>query len=210
MTAFFITAATREQTSQRQFVHQVCQPAGLRGWLVICLGLAIALPGCGRLKSKSAAPAPTAEAEKKAEDPDPAEKPPIKVEKKPVEVKAPAPVVRHIPSDLTKWKFADLQSALSAQDLRFVAAVMVFSSQSLNGKQQAQELKGLLETAGRMKDDPSVTLPLAAPPAFGATTAAKPVVPGAAAAPGQPAAAAAGRKKRPGKLTGGGFGGGLK
>ncbi|HET6328438.1 MAG TPA: hypothetical protein VFG04_27395 [Planctomycetaceae bacterium] len=204
-----MTAATRELKSQRPIVCKVCQTAGPRGWLLICLGLAIVMPGCGRLKSKSAAPAATADAEKKAEEPDPTEKPPIKVEKKPVEVKAPAPVVRHVPSDLSKWQLADLQSALSAQDLRFVGAVMLFSVQSLNGKKQAQDLKGLLESAGRMKDDASISLPLAPAPAFGPMTAAKPVVPGAAADPSQPAAPS-GRKKKPGRLAGGGFGGGLK
>src|SRR5580692_5337966 len=91
---------------------------------------------------------------------------------------APPVVVHHVPPDPTKWQLADLQAGLTTHDMRFVPAVLIFSMQSANGAKQADDLKGLLERAGQMKDDPSIALPL--PPAPNATpvTAAKPVVPG--------------------------------
>jgi hypothetical protein len=108
-----------------------------------------------------------------------------------------------------KWELADLQSGLSAHDARFLPAVMIFSMQHLNGAKQAEELRALLERAGQLKDDPSITLPLApAPTAATPATAAKPVTPPTASTPPANAAAAPGRgMRRMGGKMGGGFGG---
>jgi hypothetical protein len=191
------------EASSRRPVRYAWQAAGSRGWLLLGICLALTAPGCGS-KSKTPAPTVAADAEQKAQEP--AEKPPAIAEKKPPVVAAPpAAPVRHVPQDVTKWQLADLQAALAAHDLRFVMAVLVFSVQNRNGQKEAQDLKALLASAGQMKDDPSIALPLSpAPvPATGAVTASKPVVPGQAAPPSQPAA---GRKSRR-SFGGGGFGG---
>jgi hypothetical protein len=194
------------EASSKRRVCPAWQAAGSRGLLLLGVCLALTAPGCGS-KSKTPAHTVAADAEQKAEEP--AEKPPAKVEKKPpVVVAPPAPPVRHVPQDVTKWQLADLQAALAVHDLRFVMAVLMFSVQNRNGQKEAQDLKALLASAGQMKDDPSIALPLSpAPvPVTGAVTASKPVVPGPAATPGQPPA---GRKSRR-SFGGGGFGGKLK
>jgi hypothetical protein len=180
----------------------VRRAVGPRGLVLVLVGLVLAAPGCGS-KSKASAQPAAAEAEQKGEEPD--VKPAAKVEKKPVEVKPAEPVARKVPQDPMKWQVADLQAGLSAQDGRFVPAVMLFSMQNLNGQKQAQDLKGLLVTAGRMKDDVSISLPLSPAPAPASVTASKPVVPGSPVGPSQPPTRSG--RKRPGRD---GFGGGLK
>jgi 2-oxoglutarate dehydrogenase E2 component (dihydrolipoamide succinyltransferase) len=170
--------------------------------------LAFAAPGCGNSstpKNPPAQPAVAANAEEQAEAP--AEKPPAKVEKKPEAKPAPAPLARHRPQDPTKWELADLQSGLASHDARFLMAVMIFSMQHPNGAKQAEELRGLLERAGQMKDDSSITLPLAPAPVAATATAATPVTPPTAATP--PANGAApplSGMRRMGRGMGGGLG----
>jgi hypothetical protein len=153
--------------------------------LILGVCLAFALSGCGNSSKPKPAeqPAAAAEPEEKAEAP--AEKP-AKIQKRPEAKPAPPPVARRRPDDPMKWDVADLQSGLSAHDGRFVPAVVGFSMQHLNGAKQAGELKGLLERAGQLKDDPGVSLPLSP----GVTTtptataaAANPVTPPVAATP---------------------------
>jgi hypothetical protein len=175
---------------------------GPRGLLLLFLGLAVAAPGCGA-KSKAPAQPAAAEAEQKADEGE--AQPVAKVDKKPVVAKAPEVVTRKVPQDPMKWQVADLQVGLSAQDGRFVPAVMFFSIQNLNGKKQAEDLKGLLVAAGRLKDDASISLPLSPAPVPASVTASKPVAPTAAVTPGQRPTKSG--RKRPG---GRGFGGGLK
>ena len=182
----------------------VRRAVGPRGLVLVFVGLVLATPGCGS-KSKAPAQPAAAEAEQKGDEPE--IKPAVKVEKKPVEAKPAEPVARKVPQDPMKWQVADLQAALSAQDGRFVPAVIFFSMQNLNGQKQAQDLKGLLVTAGRMKDDVSISLPLSPAPAPASVTASKPVVPGSPVGP-SPAPTGTGRK-RP-RMGGAGFGGGLK
>jgi hypothetical protein len=173
--------------------------------VLLFVGLALAAPGCGSKSKAPPAQTVAAEAEQKADEPD--AKPAAKVEKKPVEAKPPEPVARKVPQDPMKWQVADLQAGLSAQDGRFVPAVMFFSVQNLNGQKQAQDLRALLVTAGRLKDDVSISLPLSPAPASASVTASKPVVPGPPVTPGQPPTGT-GRKKP--RMGGAGFGGGLK
>jgi len=156
--------------------------------LLICAGLLAAAPGCSKSAKPKAAAEPAAEAEKEEAPAAP------QVEKKPEAKPAPPVVVHHVPPDPTKWQLADLQAGLTTHDMRFVPAVLIFSMQSANGAKQADDLKGLLERAGQMKDDSSIALPL--PPAPNATpvTAAKPVVPGQPATP--PATPVAPRRGR--------------
>lgn len=140
--------------------------------------LAFAAPGCGNSSTPKNPPAQTAvaaNAEEQAEAP--AEKAPAKVEKKPEVKPAPAPLARRRPQDPTKWELADLQSGLASRDARFLVAVTIFSVQHRNGAKQAEELRGLLERAGQMKDDPSITLPLAPPPTTATAATAQPVTP---------------------------------
>jgi hypothetical protein len=162
--------------------------------------LAFAAPGCGNSstpKNPSAQPA-VAAADEQAEAP--AEKPAAKVEKKP-EAKPAPPLARRRPQDPTKWELADLKSGLSAHDARFLPAVVVFTSKHPN---DAEDLRALVERAGQLKDDPSITLPLAPAP----TTAAKPVTPPTASTPPANTAAAPGRgMRRMGGKMGGGYGG---
>ncbi len=148
--------------------------------LVVCAGLLAAAPGC----SKMTKPKEDERAAEAAKVEPPAVAP--KVEKKEAKP-APAPVVvRHVPADFTKWQLADLGAGLSNHDFRFLPAVMMFTMQPGDGTKKAAELKGLLEQAGQMKDDPSIALPL--PPAPNApVTAAKPVVPGGTPAGNAPA-----------------------
>jgi len=169
--------------------------------------LTFAAPGCGNSstpKNPPAQPAVAANTEEQAEAP--AEKPPAKVEKKPEAKPAPAPLVRRRPQDPTKWELADLQSGLASHDARFLLAVMVFSMQHPNGAKQAEELRGLLESAGQMKDDSSITLPLAPPPAATTATAAKPVTPPTASTPPANGAAPPLGGTRMGRGLGRGFG----
>ncbi len=149
------------------------------------------------MKPKAAAE-PAAEAEK-AEAPAAA---PAEVEKKPEAKPAPPIVVHHVPSDPTKWQLVDLQAGLTTHDMRFVPAVLLFSFQSGNGAKQADELKGLLECAGQMKDDATIALPLPPPPNATPVTAAKPVVPGQAATPPGTPAAPTRRPRRMGGFRG--------
>ncbi len=86
--------------------------------------------------------------------------------------------------------------------MRFVPAVLLFSFQSGNGAKQADELKGLLERAGQMKDDATIALPLPPPPNATPVTAAKPVVPGQAATPPGTPAAPTRRPRRMGGFRG--------
>jgi hypothetical protein len=169
------------------------------GLLLLCVWLAFAAPGCGKsstAKTPTDQPAAAADADEKAEAP--AEKPPVKIEKKPA---VPVPVVRRRPKDPMKWELADLQTGLAAHDLRFVPAVLVFSVQNPNGAKQAEELQALLERAGQLKDDPSITLPLTQPPASAQAAASQPAAGPAATPPAKPS----GFSKRPRRL--GGFGG---
>ncbi len=146
--------------------------------LVVCAGLLAAAPGCSKLTK----PKEDERAAEAAKVEPPAVAP--KVEKK--EAKPAPVVVRHVPADFTKWQLADLDAGLSNHDNRFVLAMMVFMGQPGDGTKKAAELKGLLEQAGQMKDDPSIALPL--PPAPNApVTAAKPVVPGGTPAGNAPA-----------------------
>jgi hypothetical protein len=203
-----MTAIFRAPKSVSRATRKDWQAASPKGLLFLCVCLAMGAPGCGHSKSKAPAQTAAAEAEQKAEEPaeKPPEKAPEKIAKKPVEAKPAAPVARR-PQDLTKWQLADLKSGLSAHDLRFAAAVLFFSLQNRNGKTEAQELKGLLESAAGMPDDTSISLPLSPAPVAAAVTAAKPVVPGAAAAPAQ---APATPTLRQGSRSPGKFGGGLK
>ncbi|HEV3304262.1 MAG TPA: hypothetical protein VG055_31725 [Planctomycetaceae bacterium] len=166
----------------------------------ICL--AFAVPGCGNsstAKNTPAQPAVAANADEQAEAP--AEKPAAKVEKKP-EAKPAPPVARRRPQDPTKWELADLKSGLSAHDARFLMAVVAFTSKHPN---DAEDLRALLERAGQLKDDSSITLPLA--PAPTTATAAKPVTPPTASTPPAKAAAGLGRgMRRKGGKMGGGLG----
>jgi hypothetical protein len=211
MTAVFRICAIRleelksklPRVSVARRAAMVGRAVGPRGRALLFVGLALAAPGCGS-KSKAPAQPAAAVAEEKTDEPD--VKPAAKVEKKPVEAKPPEPVARKVPQDPMKWQVADLQAGLSAQDARFVPAVMFFSMQNLNGQKQAQDLKALLVTAGRLKDDVSISMPLSPAPASASVTASKPVVPGSPVTPGQPPTGT-GRKKR---MGGAGFGGGLK
>jgi hypothetical protein len=165
--------------------------------------LAFAAPGCGNSSTPKNPPAQPAVAANAEEQEAPAEKPPEKVEKKPEAKPAPVPLVRRRPQDPRKWEVADLRSGLSAHDARFLPAVMVFSMQHLNGAKEAEELRALLERAGQLKDDSSITLPLA--PAPTATTAAKPVTPPTASTlPANAAAPALGGMRKMGRKMGGG------
>jgi hypothetical protein len=168
--------------------------------LLICVGLLAAAPGCSKSAKPKAAAEPAGEAEKEEAPAAP------QVEKKPEAKPAPAPVVHHVPPDPTKWQLVDLQAGLTTHDMRFMPAVLIFSIQSGNGAKQADDLKGLLERAGQMKDDPSIALPL--PPAPNATpvTAAKPVVPGQPATPPANPAAPVRRGRRMGGYRGAGAG----
>ncbi len=169
------------------------------GLLLLWVWLAFAAPGCSKsstAKTPTNQPAAAADADEKAEAP--AEKAPVKIEKKPA---VPVPVVRRRPKDPMKWELADLQTGLAAHDLRFVPAVLVFSVQNPNGAKQAEELQALLERAGQLKDDPSITLPLTQPPASAQATAS----PAAGPAATPPAKPAGTFNKRPKRV--GGFGG---
>jgi hypothetical protein len=178
-------------------------PAAFRATLaVLCVSFVFAAPGCGNSSTPKAAkeqPAAAANEEEKVEAP--VQKPPAKVEKKPEVKPAPAPVAHRRPEDPTKWDLADLQSGLTAQDARFVPAAVNYSKQHPNGAKEAQDLRGLLERVGTMKDDPSITLPLAPAPVAAPVTAAKPVTPAPATAPANTAPAAKGMRR-----PGGGFG----
>jgi hypothetical protein len=155
-------------------------------WLLLCVSLTVALTGCSKAtkhKASSDEQPAAAKAEEKAEAP--AEQPPAKAEKKAEEkpAAAPAPVARHRPEDPTKWELADLKSALAAHDVRFVPAVLFYSMQN-QGSKRAKELQELLATAGQMKDDSSIGLPLPPPPAPTPVTAAKPAMPAPSFTPG--------------------------
>jgi hypothetical protein len=164
--------------------------------------LAFAAPGCGNSSTPKNPPAQPAVAAADEQAEAPAEKPAAKVEKKP-EAKPAPPLARRRPQDPTKWELADLKSGLSAHDARFLMAVVVFNSKHPN---DAEDLRALVERAGQLKDDPSITLPLA--PAPTTATAAKPVTPPTASTPPANTAAAPGRgMRRMGGKMGGGYGG---
>jgi hypothetical protein len=174
---------------------------------VVGVCLAFAVPGCGNSSTPKNPPAQPAVANAEEQAEAPAEKAPAKVEKKPEAKPAPAPLVRRRPQDPTKWELADLKSGLASHDARFLVAVTIFSLQHPNDAKQAEELRGLLERAGQMKDDSSITLPLAPAPAATTATAAKPVTPPTATTPPANAAAPAlGGVKRMGRGIGGGLG----
>jgi hypothetical protein len=171
-------------------------------FLLICGCLIFIAPGCGSSsKPKASAEPAAAEAEEKAEEPAPVV--PAKFQKKPVAKPAAPEVVQLTQKDPMKWELADLQSGLSARDPRFMPAVLIFSMQNPSGAKRATELRGLLERAGQMKDDPSVPLPLAAAPApVSQVSASKPGTQGPpVATPATPPAAGGrskfGRLKRP-------------
>jgi len=164
--------------------------------------LAFAAPGCGNSSTPKNPPAQPAVAAADEQAEAPAEKPAAKVEKKPEATPAP-PVARRRPQDPTKWELVDLKSGLSAHDARFLMAVVIFTSKHPN---DAEDLRALLERAGQLKDDSSITLPLA--PAPTVATAAKPVTPPTASTPPANAAAGLGRgMRRKGGKMGGGLGG---
>ncbi len=175
-----------------------CQAVGTGGLLLLAVCLAFAAPGCGNTKTKAPAAQPAAaEAEENAEAP--VEKAPAKVEKKPA---APPPVVRHRPNDPSKWELVDLQTGLAAHDSRFLLALMIFATQH-SGAKPAGELQALLERAGQMKDDPSISLPLSPAPVAAPVTASKPVTPAPGATP--PAQGPAPGRRAPRRM--GAFGG---
>jgi hypothetical protein len=166
--------------------------------LGVCVVFAAA--GCGnspKPKAPEQAPA-TAAAEEKDEAP--VEKPPAKAEKKPEAKPAHPPVARRRSDDPTKWELADLKTGLSAQDARFIPAVVAFGMQH---PKQADELRALLERAGQLKDDPAITLPLsplALPAAV--TTASKPVTPSPATPPADKNSGSQGRRRMGGRMSG--------
>ena len=159
------------------------RPTRIGGCVLSLLGLALVLPGC----SKASKPQPSADVAAAAEEEKPAvpAQPAAKVDNKAdaakgAEAKPAEAPLRHLPSDITKWEFDDLKASLSTRDFRFLIAVVVYSSRNVGAK-RARELRSLLETAGKMRDDATVILPL--PPIASPVTASKPVVPGPAAAP---------------------------
>jgi len=179
--------------------------------LTLGAALILSAAGCGKVDKPRQTAEEAAQAEKKAEAAAAPVEPP-KPEKKKEEPK-PAPVVevRHVPADPTKWVLADLQAGLTNHDIRFVPAVVFFSLQHANDANKATELKALLETAGKMKDDPNPQVPLPAAPV--ATTAAPssattpgtiPILPLPGSTPGKPSGPAGGRRAR---RMGGAYGG---
>jgi hypothetical protein len=161
------------------------RPTGLGGLLFLSAGLMLLAAGCSKAskpRSSEAAPA-AAKAEEKAEAP--AEEPPLKLaqpKKAPAKPAAPPPV-EIVQKDPTKWDTADLQTGLTTHDPRFVPAVLIFSMQNMNGAKQAEELRGLAEKAGQMKDDLTVPLALPTAPLVTPVSASKPVVPGSVVTP---------------------------
>jgi hypothetical protein len=172
--------------------------------LLFCVCLAFAAAGCG---NSSTPKTPVAAADGQDNADEPAEKAPPKVEKKPDAKPAPAPVVQRRPNDPLKWEPVDLQSGLAARDGRFAAAVLGFSMQNPNGAESAEKLRALLERAGKLPDDRSISLPLPPAPVAAPVTAAKPVTPAPAATqaatpPAKAAAPGGRRSKRAGRYGG--------
>jgi hypothetical protein len=141
---------------QNRDPQRVVRSIGLCGcWLLIALGTLFA-GGCGNSSKPKAESAPVAtNEEEKAEAP--AAPAPAKVEKKAVAAKPATPLG---PRDPSKGTRADLKAGLSDRDITFVLAVLQFSNQRPNGPERAKELRGLLESAGQMKDDATVPLPM--------------------------------------------------
>jgi hypothetical protein len=175
--------------------RHVVQSMGLSGgWVLIAL-VTLTFGGCSGSSKPKAETAPVAtNEEEKPEAPAPA-----KIEKKAVAAKPPVP---QGPRDPSKWKLADLKAGLSDHDITFVPAVLLFSMQSPNGPERAKDLRGLLESAGQMKDDATVPLPIPGSPVVSAAAAAPvPAMGPQTPAPEKPA----GRKRPggPGKIGGG-------
>jgi hypothetical protein len=174
--------------------------------LTLGAALMLSAAGCSKVDKPRQTPEEAARAEQKAEPAAAAPAEPPKPEKKEEPPAKPAPVVevRHVPADPTKWVLADLQAGLSNHDIRFIPAVVFFSLQHANDAQHANELKGLLETAGKMKDDPNPLLPLPAAP----VATAAPAVPATIPVLPLPGTTAAGKPtapegRRPRRLGGG-------
>ena len=165
------------------------------GLLLLGAGLMLAGAGCGKSAKPAASTAaaePAAAAAEEKEDAPAEAKAPAKAAKKKAEAKpAAAPEAKPNVKDPAKWQLADLQAGLTTHDLRFVPAVLIFSLQSPNGAERAEELRGLLQRAGQMKDDPIVPLPLPPTPVVTVTTGVAP-----AAAPAATPAAKGGRRGR--------------
>jgi hypothetical protein len=197
-----------ESTGNRAMIgsHLKCAPVAFPVALAI---VAFAVAGCGNSsKSKpaagqaaDAAAAPEENAEPAANQPRPlfgkhaAPSAPVKP------AVAPA-LARHRPKDSLKWELADLQTGLAARDPQFVPAVLIFSSQNLNDAKAAGDLRGLLERAGQMSDDPGVALPLAPAPAAPAVAAPAATTPVAATKPAMPTPTPAAAPSDPGNGPG--------
>lgn len=149
--------------------------------------IALSLLGCAEEAEKKVSPreAEMAEAAKKKAEPAPA---PAESDKKNkiVEQAAAPPAGRPRPKDLSKWELADLKASLTKKELPFAMAAVLYSAQKAGDAKRAADLDDLLRQAGKMADDPTISLPLvaagSAPVKPSTTPGARPFAPAAAPA----------------------------
>jgi hypothetical protein len=161
----------------------------LATWLVLPT-LLMPLAGCGSGSSKKAgdstAVAQTDQAqEEEKEAPAPAAPAPKKKQRAAL-IPAEPDLAAASSNDITKWKSADLDSAILRKDPLFVLAAVVYSANGPNDAKRAGELDALVRKVARLKDD--ATIPLALPSGvFASADVEAPAAPAKAA--GTPAAA---------------------
>jgi hypothetical protein len=143
-----------------------------------CLAILLPLAGCGSAKkSKDAAVAQAEPAQEEAKEEGAAAEappPPAKKASKFKFIKAPEKAADSPPpaastKDFMKWNTADLDAAIARKDLLFIPAVIAYSAGGAEDATRAAELDDLVHKVGRMKDDPTIPLPLPAGPHAAAT-----------------------------------------